>query len=110
MKPLSVLLVVLACLIALVPASAVGQSAESDTRKVIKRSTPKYPEAARLMQLSGSVRLEALVEASGDVKNVKVKGGSPVFIQCAQEAVREWKWQKGDRETTENIEINFNPH
>ena len=109
MRPLSVVLA-LASLMALVPASAVGQSADNDARKVVARVAPKYPEAARLLQLSGTVRLEALVAASGEVKNVKVKGGSPVFVQSAQDAVREWKWQKAERETTEVVEVNFSAH
>lgn len=109
MKSLSVVLV-LASLMTFAPTSALGQSGESvDTRKVLKRLSPKYPQVARLMQLSGTVRLEALVTANGTVKDVRVKGGNPVFIQPAQDAVREWKWQKGDHDTTELIEFNFTP-
>ncbi|MBV9183659.1 MAG: energy transducer TonB [Acidobacteria bacterium] len=109
MKRLSVVLA-LACAILYLPASAFAQSVESsDARKVVKRLTPKYPEAARLLQLSGTVRLEALVNPNGEVKTVRVKGGNPVFVQSAQDAVREWKWQKGERETTELIEFTFSP-
>ena len=109
MKRLSVVLA-LACVFFFIPASSLAQSGESsETRKVVKRLFPKYPEAARLLQLTGTVRLEALVDPSGEVKTVRVKGGNPVFVQSAQSAVREWRWQKGDRETTELVEFTFNP-
>jgi TonB family protein len=109
MKVLSVVLVLLS-LVAVVPASASGVGGEgADKRKVIKRVVPHYPEIARNLHLSGTVRLEAQVSANGDLKDLQVKGGSPVLVQSAKDAVREWKWEKGDRETTEQIEIDFNP-
>jgi TonB family protein len=109
MKALSVVLV-LVSLLAVVPASASGVSGEgADKRKVIKQVVPHYPEVARNLHLSGTVRLEAQVSANGDLKGLQIKGGSPVLVQSAEDAVREWKWEKGDRETTEQIEIDFNP-
>lgn len=107
MKGLSLVLI---ALLSVVPAFASGVSAESaDKRKVIKQVIPHYPEIARSLHLSGTVRLEAQVTANGDLKNLQVKGGSPVLVQSAEDAVREWKWEKGDRETTEQIEIGFHP-
>jgi hypothetical protein len=38
-----------------------------------------------------------------------VKGGSPVLAQSAQNAVRVWKWEKADHETTEQVECYFSP-
>jgi len=76
---------------------------------VVKHVVPHYPEIVKTLHLSGTVRLEALVSANGDLKDLQVKGGSPVLVQSAEDAVREWKWEKGDRETTERIEIDFYP-
>jgi len=43
------------------------------------------------------------------VKSMQVKGGSPLLGQSAQNAVRGWKWEKGDHETTELVECYFSP-
>ena len=78
-------------------------------RKVINRVVPVYPATARIMRLSGTVRLEALVLPNGTVKTVEVKGGNPLLVQSAESAVREWKWAKADHESTEMLEFKFNP-
>jgi TonB family protein len=61
------------------------------------------------MRLEGTVKLEVVVLANGTVKSVEAKGGSPVLIQSAQNAVRGWKWEKADRETTELVQFHFTP-
>jgi TonB family protein len=78
-------------------------------RKVISRVVPEYPELARTIRLSGSVKLEVLVLSNGRVKSVHVKGGNAVLVQSAENAVREWQWQKSNRDTTELVEIRFSP-
>ena len=78
-------------------------------RKVVTRITPAYPQMARNINLSGGVRIEALVSADGSVKSIKVRGGNPLFAQSAEGAVREWKWEKSEHETTELVEVRFNP-
>jgi TonB family protein len=80
-----------------------------NARKVISRVAPAYPEVARTMKLSGTVKLEVLVQANGSVKSSQVKGGNPVLAQSAQNAVRGWKWEKADRQTTEQVECYFSP-
>ena len=61
------------------------------------------------MNLSGTVKLEVWVQASGSVKSVQVKGGNPVLAQSAQNAVRVWKWEKADHDSTERVECYFSP-
>ncbi len=78
-------------------------------RKVISRLAPVYPQVARALKLSGTVKLEVVVEATGNVKSVQVKGGNPLLAQSAQNAVRGWKWEKADHETTEHVECYFSP-
>jgi TonB family protein len=99
----------------LVPAgfSADAQSTHAadspSTRKVINRVVPVYPGMARTMNLSGTVRLQALVLANGTVKSIQVKGGNPLLAQAAQNAAWEWKWAKAERESTEMLEFEFKP-
>jgi outer membrane biosynthesis protein TonB len=64
---------------------------------------------ARSLNLAGTVKLEVLVQSNGSVKSVQVKGGNPLLAQSAQSAVHGWKWEKADRESTEEVQFRFNP-
>jgi TonB family protein len=90
------------------PAFAQTEQTEG-TRKVSSKVVPMYPQLARTMSLKGTVRLEALVLPNGTVKSVQVKGGNPLLVQSAQNAIREWKWVKAEHETTELVEFKFQP-
>jgi len=81
----------------------------ASARKVVNKVAPVYPQLARTMKLSGTVKVELLVQASGTIKSIDIKGGSPLFTQCAQSALRAWKWEKADHETTEVVVFHFNP-
>ena len=76
---------------------------------MVNRVTPQYPALARTMNLKGVVRAEAVVAANGTVKAVESKGGHPVLVQAAQNAIRQWKYEPSPHETKETIEIQFNP-
>jgi TonB family protein len=89
---------------------AVAQTAETETtRKVLNRVLPVYPTMARNLNLTGTVKLEALVLPNGTVKSIQVKGGNPLLAQAAQNAVREWRWQKSEHDSTEELEFKFHP-
>jgi TonB family protein len=68
-----------------------------------------YPEIAKRMNLSGTVKVLATVAPDGTVKSVQPMGGSPVLIQAAQDAVYKWKFAAGSGETKEPIELHFDP-
>jgi TonB family protein len=78
-------------------------------RKVINRVAPVYPELARKMQISGTVKVEAIVSANGKVKSTKVIGGSPVLTKAALDAIENWKWAATPSESKELIELSFHP-
>ncbi len=78
-------------------------------RKIVNRVMPQYPEMARTMNLRGSVKAEALVKPNGVVKSVDVKGGHPVLVRAAQDAIYRWKWEPSAHETREPIEVRFDP-
>lgn len=87
-----------------------AQTAESpSSRKIVNKVVPVYPSTARSMNLAGTVKLEALVLANGTVKSIQVRGGNPLLVQAAQNAVREWKWAKSEHESTEALEFRFRP-
>ena len=66
--------------------------AEELRQKISHRVEPVYPERAKRQQLEGTVRLRVAVDASGQVEDVKVLSGSPLFTQAATEAVRQWRF------------------
>ena len=111
MKRIPILASLMLCFILGFRVQSSAQSEQTEgTRKVTTKVVPAYPQIARSMNLSGTVKLEALVLANGTVKSVQVKGGNPLLAQSAQGAVGKWKWEKSDRETTEVVEFHFSPN
>jgi TonB family protein len=101
-------LLVLSSALVLAP-SARAQQETTGERKVVNRVTPQYPEIARSMNLRGNVKAEAVVEPNGIVKSVEVKGGHPVLVRAAQNAIYKWRWAPASHETREAIEFRFDP-
>ena len=75
----------------------------------MRRTTPSYPEIAKKLSLGGTVRVVAVVAADGDVKSVEPKGGSPILLKAAEDAVAKWKFASADGESREIIEVRFAP-
>ena len=90
-----------------VPAASAQSEEVMGVRKVVSKVSPTYPEMARKLNLNGAVKLEVVVSPNGSVKSIHVLGGNPLLAQSAQEAVRGWKWEKSDHETTEPVTIQF---
>lgn len=106
--PTALFLALLSVLV-LVPATFGQQELTEGNRKVVSRVMPQYPEMARTMNLKGSVKAEAVVQPNGLVKSVEVKGGHPVLVRAAQDAIYKWKWAPASHETREPIEVKFDP-
>jgi TonB family protein len=106
--PAALFLVLLSALV-LVPGAFGQQEQTESNRKILNRVTPQYPEMARTMNLRGNVRAEVLVQPNGVVKSVEVKGGHPVLVRAAQDAIYKWKWAPASHETREPIEVKFDP-
>ena len=59
------------------------------------------------MNMQGSVKADVMVAPNGTVKTVEIRGGHPLFVQAAQNALREWKWEPAPHETHETVELKF---
>lgn len=81
---------------------------EAVSRKVKTRVSPQYPDLARRMNISGTVRLQVVVGPDGSVRATNVLGGHPLLVQAASDAVRKWKFEPG-AETTGVVEVKFSP-
>jgi len=86
-----------------------AQESSEGSRKVLNRVAPQYPKIARPFNIQGSVKVEAVIAPNGTVKSLEIKGGHPLLVQSAQDAIRRWRWEPFPRETTETIEIKFKP-
>jgi TonB family protein len=91
------------------PTVAFAIDPPADKRKIVELVKPSYPQIARTMRISGTVKLEATVGRDGKAKLVDAKGGHPTLIKAGVDAVRNWRWEPGPRETKESIEMTFTP-
>ena len=91
------------------PARLVSQdhSESTSTRKIISQVAPQYPSLARSMKIQGKVKADVLVAPDGAVKSVEIKGGHPLLVQSAQNALREWRWEPAPYATHEAVEVKF---
>jgi TonB family protein len=78
-----------------------------DDRAVKSRVPPVYPEIAKRMKISGEVKLEALVDADGKVKEVRAVSGNHILGEAAEDAVRKWKFEAGNGDSTVVVAVNF---
>jgi TonB family protein len=60
--------------------------------KLVKRSMPPYPAAARENKTEGVVILEAHTDAEGNVTKIFDVSGPPGLIEAARKSVRQWKY------------------
>ncbi|MGO9124800.1 MAG: energy transducer TonB [Terriglobales bacterium] len=74
------------------------------------RVPPVYPDLARRMSIRGKVKVMVVVSPNGTTKDTKVVGGNPVLVNAALEAVRKWKFEPAQAESTETLEFNFQPN
>ncbi|MGA7219230.1 MAG: energy transducer TonB [Candidatus Sulfotelmatobacter sp.] len=88
---------------------APAQESSETGRKVVNKVIPQYPGLARTMNISGTVRVEVLVAPNGSAKSLEIKGGHPILVEAAQNAVRQWKWEPVSHETHESVELRFHP-
>ena len=78
-----------------------------DGRQVKSKVAPAYPELAKRMNVTGTVKLQVTVAANGTVKNAKVIGGHPLLVDPAIEAVKKWKYEPAPDETINLVEFRF---
>jgi len=79
---------------------------------LLTKVQPEYPSSARLMHISGTVRLQAIIGKDGRVRDVQVLSGHPLLVQAALAAVREWRYRPTELnheivEVETEITVNF---
>jgi TonB family protein len=79
------------------------------TRKPKIKVSPVYPEIARRMSITGTVRLAVVVAPNGTVKSSKAIGGHPMLVNAAQDAMRQWRFEPAVAESSGIVEFKFQP-
>ena len=82
---------------------------EELTRKVKNKVQPVYPEIARRMSITGTVRVAVVVTPNGTLKSSKVVGGHPLLINAAMDALKRWKFEPAAEESSGIVEFKFQP-
>jgi len=62
------------------------------------------------MNISGTVKVIAVVTPDGKVKSLEAAGGHPLLIQAAEEAITHWRFAPAPGESRESIELHFSLH
>jgi len=81
-----------------------------DTRKVINRVDPDYPDALKKLYIGGVVRVEVQVAPNGMVRGTKLLGGSPILGQSTMKAIKQWKYAPAAADETLTVRVEFDPH
>ena len=84
-------------------------NSEEITRRAKTKIQPVYPDLARKMNITGTVKVEVVVAPNGTVKGVRVVGGHPVLASAALEAVKKWRFEPAPVESTGVIDFKFEP-
>lgn len=85
-----------------------AQDADSEIiRRAKTKVQPVYPDLARKMNITGTVKVQVVIAANGSVKDAKVVGGHPVLANAALEAVKKWRFEASAAETTGVVDFKF---
>ena len=88
-----------------------AQTSQGDeiNRRAKSKVPPIYPELARKMSLTGTVKIEVTVAPNGTVKEARVVGGHPVLATSALDAAKKWRFEPAGADSTGVIEFKFEP-
>jgi periplasmic protein TonB len=75
------------------PAAPLPVGGDVKPAELLKSIPPEYPAIAKSQHVSGSVQIDALIDASGNVASVKVLKGPTLLHRAALDAVKQWKYK-----------------
>jgi TonB family protein len=86
-----------------------GFAEDGNSRRVKSKVAPAYPEIARKMGITGTVKLQLTIAPNGSVRDTKVIGGHPILVTAAVDAVKKWKFETAGAESSGTVEFKFDP-
>lgn len=107
----AVLLATMSMCVITVPGKLGAQTSQNDefVRRAKNKVQPMYPELARKMQISGTVKIEVTVAPNGTVKEARVVGGHPVLATAALDAAKKWRFEPAAADSSGVIDFKFEP-
>lgn len=75
------------------PAAPLAVGGDVKQARLISSVQPTYPALAKTQHISGSVTIDALIDASGRVTTMKVISGPTLLQEAAKDALKQWKYQ-----------------
>lgn len=80
--------------------------------KLVYSPKPSYPPLAKTARVQGMVRIQAIIDRDGAIRNLQVLSGPPLLIEVAKQAVQQWRYQpttlNGEAvEVITEIDVNF---
>ncbi|MGO9088521.1 MAG: energy transducer TonB [Terriglobales bacterium] len=93
------------------PGQVGAQQAQNEeiVRRAKIKVQPTYPELARKMNITGTVKIEVVVAPNGTVKDARVVGGHPVLAGAALDAAKKWRFEPAPGESSGIIDFKFEP-
>jgi TonB family protein len=73
--------------------SRVNLSGGVTSGMLIKKTAPVYPAIAKTARVSGTVVLQATIDKSGVLENIRIVSGPPMLKQSALDAVKSWRYK-----------------
>jgi len=90
-----------------------AQQSQNQNDEILRRAKtkvqPVYPELARRMNITGTVKIEVVVAPNGTVKEARVVGGHPVLAGAALDAAKKWRFEPSSAENSGIIDFKFEP-
>ncbi len=62
-------------------------------KRIVTKTEPVYPEAARTAGTEGLAVLDAVIAPDGSVERLRPVSGPDLLVQSATEAVQSWKFE-----------------
>jgi len=93
------------------PSHVGAQASQSDeiVRRAKTKIQPFYPDLARKMNITGTVKIEVTVSPNGTVKEARIVGGHPLLANSALDAAKKWRFEPAAAESTGVIDFKFEP-
>jgi len=75
------------------PVQAVRVGGRIRPPRLVRRVEPVFPDIAKQARIQGDVRIDAIIDARGQVVEMKILSGHPVLATAALNAVRQWLYE-----------------
>lgn len=105
----ALLALTLALTVGLVRVGAQQAQSEEMIRRAKSKVQPSYPDLARRMNITGTVKIQVVVAPNGTVKDAHVVGGHPVLATAALDAAKKWRFEPASSESSGVIDFKFEP-